>query len=100
MGGERRTPPATGHDLSMTRYVLDALRASAGRPGDPCLRRARVFIERSQSFDPERPDDTDGGFFFSTTEHDTNKAGQDGRRFRSYGTTTADGILALLATGA
>lgn len=41
----------------------------------------------------------DGGFFFTTTEFDTNKAGHDGQRFRSYGTTTADGILALLATG-
>src|SRR5207247_9640864 len=41
----------------------------------------------------------DGGVCFSTTENDTNKAGHDGQRFRSYGTTTADGILALLATG-
>src|SRR5436190_9211687 len=29
MGGERRTPPGTGHvDLSMTRHVIDALRAA------------------------------------------------------------------------
>ena len=35
MGGDRRTPPDTGHvDLSMTRYVLDALRA-AGVAADP-----------------------------------------------------------------
>ena len=33
MGGERRTPPDTGHvDLSMTRYVIEALRA-AGAAG-------------------------------------------------------------------
>jgi hypothetical protein len=32
MGGGRRTPPDTGHvDLSMTRYVLEALR-DAGVP--------------------------------------------------------------------
>ena len=37
--------------------------------------------------------------FFSTTEADTNKAGQSGGHFRSYGTTTADGIAALLVTG-
>ena len=30
---------------------------------------------------------------------DANKAGQDGERFRSYGTATADGLLGLLATG-
>jgi hypothetical protein len=94
MGGERRTPPDTGHvDLSMTRYVLDALRAAGAGDSDPAFAAARVFIERCQN--PE----ADGGFFFTTTEFDTNKAGQDGNRFRSYGTTTADGILALLASG-
>ena len=44
MGGERRTKPVTGHvDLSMTRHVLEALRA-AGRSGfRPGFRvRARV----------------------------------------------------------
>jgi hypothetical protein len=101
MGGERRRPPDTGHvDLSMTHYVLDALRAAGAADSDPALASARIFVERCQNFDPRHPDDADGGFFFSTTEFDTNKAGQDGAHFRSYGTTTADGILALLATGA
>jgi squalene-hopene/tetraprenyl-beta-curcumene cyclase len=101
MGGQRRTPPDTGHvDLSMTRHVLEALRAAGMPAADPLYGRARVFVERCQNFDPAHPNDLDGGFFFSTTEHDTNKAGHDGKRFRSYGTTTADGILALLATGA
>ena len=100
MGGLRRTPPDTGHvDLSMTRYVLDALRAAGVAESDAAIASARVFVERCQNFDPARPDDADGGFFFSTTEADTNKAGQDRNHFRSYGTTTADGILALLATG-
>ncbi len=100
MGGDRRTPPDTGHvDLSMTRYVLDALRAAGAADSDPAFAGARVFVERCQNFDPQHPDDADGGFFFSTTEFDTNKAGQDRNHFRSYGTTTADGILALLATG-
>jgi Prenyltransferase and squalene oxidase repeat len=92
MGGERRTPPYTGHvDLSMTRYVLDALRAAGANDSDPAFTAARIFVERCQN--------RDGGFFFSTTEIDTNKAGQAGDDFRSYGTTTADGILALLSTG-
>ena len=100
MGGERRTKPITGHvDLSMTRYVLDALRAAGTPDSDPIFECARVFVERCQNFDPLRPDDGDGGFFFSTTEFETNKAGHDGTHFRSYGTTTADGILALLAIG-
>jgi squalene-hopene/tetraprenyl-beta-curcumene cyclase len=100
MGGLRRTPPGTGHvDLSMTLYVLQALRAADAADSDPAFVSARVFVERCQNFDPQHPSDSDGGFFFSTTEADTNKAGQDGNHFRSYGTTTADGILALLATG-
>ena len=93
MGGNRRTPPNIGHvDLSMTRYALEALRAAAVPPSDPAFACARIFVERCQDLE-------DGGFFFTTTEFDTNKAGHDGKRFRSYGTTTADGILALLATG-
>jgi len=100
MGGGRRTPPDTGHvDLSMTRYVLDALHAAGVADSDPAFSAARIFVERCQNYDPNAAPGADGGFFFSTTEADTNKAGQEGARFRSYGTTTADGILALLATG-
>jgi hypothetical protein len=100
MGGGRRMPPDTGHvDLSMTRYVLQALRAGGLPASDRVFEPARAFVERCQNFDPKHPADSDGGFFFSTTEFDTNKAGHDGKRFRSYGTTTADGILALLAAG-
>ncbi len=100
MGGGRRTPPDTGHvDLSMTRYVLEALRTAGVPASDRLFEQARVFVERCQNFDAKRPTDGDGGFFFSTTEFDTNKAGHDGKHFRSYGTTTADGILALLAVG-
>jgi len=100
MGGMEHPPPNPGHvDLSMTRYVLQALRAAGVASDDPAFARARIFIERCQNYDPEHPKDADGGFFFSTTESDTNKAGQDGQHFRSYGTTTADGILALVAIG-
>ncbi|MGH9720199.1 MAG: hypothetical protein ACRD8O_08305 [Bryobacteraceae bacterium] len=93
MGGEPRTPPNPGHvDLSMTRHVLQALTAAGVAPSDPAMTRARVFLGRCQN--------ADGGFCFSTVVLDANKAGSDGGRFRSYGTATADGILALLATGA
>jgi hypothetical protein len=100
MGGIDHPPPNPGHvDLSMTRYVLEALRAAGVPAEDPIFQRARIFVERCQNYDRQNPKDADGGFFFSNTESDTNKAGQDGQRFRSYGTTTADGILALLALG-
>jgi hypothetical protein len=93
MGSGRRTPPDTGHvDLSMTRYVLDALHAAGVGDSDPAFAATRIFVERCQNFDPNVSPGADGGFFFSTTEADTNKAGQAGDRFRSYGTTTAEAL--------
>ncbi|MBI3693998.1 MAG: terpene cyclase/mutase family protein [Acidobacteria bacterium] len=92
MGGERRRPPNPGHvDLSMTRYVLQGLAAAGVPPGDPAFEKALVFVERCRN--------PDGGFIFSPVVVDANKAGLDGARYRSYGTATADGILALRAMG-
>ena len=92
MGGTIRRPPEPGHvDLSMTRFVLEALRASGVDGSDPAMTRARVFLERSQN--------RDGGFFFSPVTPALNKAGQSAEGFVSYGTTTADGVLALRACG-
>ncbi len=92
IGGQARAAPYPGHvDLSMTRHVLQALAAAGVPADDPVFSRARVFVERCRN--------PDGGFFFSTVVLDANKAGQDGSRYRSYGTATADGILALQAIG-
>jgi len=92
MGGAIRRPPDDGHvDLSMTRFVLEALRASGVGGSDPAMTRARVFLERAQN--------RDGGFSFSPVMPALNKAGRNDEGFVSYGTTTADGVLALRATG-
>ena len=93
MGGEPRVAPNAGHiDMSMTRYVLEALAAAEVLRSDPAWARARLFVERCQN--------PDGGFFFSTVVVDANKAGEGpGARYRSYGTATADGILAQIALG-
>ena len=47
----------------------------------------------------ERCQNPDGGFFFSTVNLDTNKAGDVNGKYRSYGTTTCDGLLAMRAAG-
>jgi hypothetical protein len=94
MGGQIRTPPDAGHvDLAMTRYVLEGFAAAGVRPPDDALAKALVYIQRCQN--------PDGGFFFSTVETDINKAGEgaDGAKFRSYGSATADGVLAQRACG-
>jgi hypothetical protein len=92
MGGEIRRPPDAGHvDLSMTRCVLEALQTAGIETSDPAMTRALVYLERSQN--------RDGGFYFSTVNPDINKAGELNGSFASYGTATADGLLALRAAG-
>ena len=93
IGGQPRRAPNSGHvDLSMTRHVLEAL-AQAGIPtADEAMRNARVFVRRCRN--------ADGGFFFSTVETGANKAGEDSTGYLAYGTTTADGLICLLSTGA
>jgi len=92
MGGPIHRPPQAGHvDLSMTRHVLEGLRLSGVGPTDEAITRALTYLERSQN--------PDGGFFFSPVNPEINKAGESGGRFASYGTATADGVLALRAAG-
>src|SRR5262245_48585684 len=92
MGGPILRPPEAGHvDLSMTRYVLEALRAAGVPPSDSSIARALFYVDRSQN--------PDGGFYFSAVNADINKAGEEDGHFRSYGTATADGVLALRAAG-
>ena len=105
-----------GHvDLSHTRRVLQGLRA-AGLADSSVYTNAIAFLHFIQKHpDDLRPQppgriqaDTtiyDGGFYGSPTAEGINKggvvAGEDGEPgyFRTYATTTADGILALLAAG-
>ncbi|HET9219573.1 MAG TPA: prenyltransferase/squalene oxidase repeat-containing protein [Terriglobia bacterium] len=92
MGGPILRPPEAGHvDLSMTRCVLEALRAAGVPPDDPAISRSLTYLARSQN--------ADGGFYFSAVNADINKAGEVDGGFKSYGTATADGILALRAAG-
>jgi hypothetical protein len=92
MGGERRRPPEPGHvDLAMTRYVLEGLSAAGVPATDPAMQKATVYLGRCQN--------PDGGFFFSTVNLDTNKAGDVSGKYRSYGTTTCDGVIAMRAAG-
>ena len=93
IGGQPRRAPHSGHvDLSMTRHVLEALAEAGLRPTDEAMRNAQVFVRRCRN--------PHGGFFFSTVETGANKAGEDSTGYLAYGTTTADGLICLLATGA
>jgi squalene-hopene/tetraprenyl-beta-curcumene cyclase len=98
--------PLTESNLSATTCALSALRAAGVPPTDPALEKALSFVERCQNY-PNYCDPffDDGGFFFIYDDAVRNKAGVAGRdvqgreRYASYGSTTADGLRALLACG-
>jgi len=85
------------------------LRIAGAGADDAAIRKALSFIERCQNLadsDQDRdPRYDDGGFFFTRTDPVCNKAGvagtdRNGRlRYHSSGSTTADGLRALLRCG-
>lgn len=106
--GEQREDGGFGYlneesNLSTTLFAIGALRLAGAQADDPVVERARAFVERCQNFGGSPLDD--GGFFFSPGFTDGNKAGPSGSengatRFHSYGSMTADGLRALVRTGA
>jgi hypothetical protein len=89
--------------LSVTSFALEALERQQALD-DSARAAALTFLARCQNFDPEHGAG-DGGFFFTPIADDPrNKAGSTERngpppRAQSYGSATADGIVALLACG-
>lgn len=103
---DRFAPPLIESNLSATVFALDALRA-AGVTDKPVYEKALLFVRRCQNWEPPVPGrppapHLDGGFFFIYDDPVRNKAGsadppgQKPERFHSYGSTTADGLRALL----
>jgi hypothetical protein len=96
-------------DLSSTLFAIGALRIAGMEADDPAIRKALTFVQRCQnvamSEEYRDPQYDDGGFFFSQTDPVRNKAGVAGTdrhgrlRYHSYGSTTADGLRALLRCG-
>lgn len=89
-------PPLIESNLSATVFALEALRA-AGVTDRAVYEKALVFVRRCQN--------EDGGFHFIYDDPVRNKAGAveqppaKPEHFHSYGSTTADGVRALLACG-
>ena len=85
-------------NISATLFAVGALGLSGAPPDDPALVAARGFAERCQNLGG------DGGFFFSPTEQDGNKAGAvdpaaPAGPFRSYGSAPADGLRVITRLG-
>lgn len=92
-GPPRPKPEAHRLDMSMTRFALEALAAAQVPAEDPVWARARRFLAGCQSMGG------DGGFHFTPlagqNKADTEDKSRDRARGRSYGTATADGLIAL-----
>lgn len=90
-------------NVSVTSFALEAL-ARENALDDSARTAALTFLARCQNFAPEHRTG-DGGFFFTPIANDPrNKAGADDppdqpSRARSYGSATADGLVAMLACG-
>ncbi len=83
-------PPLIESNLSATLFALDALKA-AGETDAEVYKAAAAFVRRCQN--------ADGGFHFIYDDPTRNKAGvatRDPLTFHSYGSTTADGLRALV----
>ncbi len=102
MGGVLHQKPLYSYlNISVTRVVLEALRAAGVRTNDPLISKARLFVERCQNMS-EGPDR--GGFCFRAAVPAANKAGwlrgTRPKRFVSYGTASTDGLRALVSCDA
>lgn len=102
---DEEVPDMWNPNLSATTCALMGLQA-AGRAEEAGS--ALPFVMRCQNYSGSLEAQTewdDGGFFFALEDPIRNKAGEAGvdaqgvKRFRSYGATTCDGILSLLAGG-
>lgn len=96
-------PDMVAPNLSATVLGVQA-QVAAGRSDEAVS--ARPFVEQCQNFaEAECSEFDDGGFIFAPGDPVRNKAGIAGRdaagrtRFRSYGSATCDGYLALRACG-
>jgi hypothetical protein len=89
-----RRPPQAGHvDLSMTRRVVEGLRAAGLAKNAEPFRQAHEFIARCRA--------TNGAFIYSPVDHALNKGHREATAGRSlgYGSATCDALLALDAVG-
>ncbi len=92
-------------DIVAVAVALRGLSEARLEASHPTLTKARIFLERCQNYQPDaslRGPEHDGGFFFNPR---SSKAGEESNAtnqvyFRSYGSTTSDGLSGLLHAGA
>ncbi len=100
-GGKNSRP-----DLSNTAFFMDALRDTGLPADDPALKKALVFVSRSQNLKSEFNDQAwagkvnDGGFIYTPANGGQSMAGNEpGGGMRSYASMTYAGFKSLIHAG-
>jgi len=93
-------------DLSNTSFMIEALRETGLPPDDPALRKALLFVSRSQNLDSEFNDQPfakevdDGGFIYTPANGGESQAGElPNGGLRSYGSMTYAGLKSMIYAG-
>ena len=93
-------------DMSNTQFLMEALKAAGAGPDDPALKKALVFVSRSQNLESEHnPTEfsakiNDGGFYYTPAAGGTSQAGKtEAGGLRSYGSMTYAGLKSMIYAG-
>jgi squalene-hopene/tetraprenyl-beta-curcumene cyclase len=90
-------------DMSNSQFALEALQAAGISAEDEAMKKAQIFVSRSQNLKSEHQDQpwagkiNDGSFIYNPTET-KNDPGSDGS-FPGYGSMTYAGIKSLIYAG-
>lgn len=99
------TAPMQQANLSATAMAIDGLRVGGVAADDPRLHKPAAFLRTCQNHASGDDAFDDGGFFQLAADPSRNKAGSAGKdrlgimRYRSYASSTADGLRAMLLCG-
>ncbi len=99
--GKKKRP-----DLSNTAFLIDALKSIGRGADDPAIKRALVFVSRTQNLEgPDNPlpfaaKNPDGGFYYTPAAGGESQAGQTPEGgLRSYGSMTYAGLKSMIFAG-
>ena len=93
-------------DLSNTSFLMDALKATGNGPDDEAVKKALIFISRTQNLETEfnttefAAKNPDGGFYYTPAAGGNSQAGKtDAGGLRSYASMTYAGLKSMIYAG-
>lgn len=93
-------------DLSNTQFLLEALKSAGATPDDPAIRKALIFVSRTQNLESEHNTTplaakvNDGGFYYTPAAGGSSQAGTlPNGGLRSYASMTYAGLKSMIYCG-